>query len=192
MPDHSPDEIIIWDWQNNYVRLGNGTRRIMTLAERCLQIYDAKTGEEFTHVFSYNTQTHYLVRCQLKDGEIIMSPGVNRVIATIDELREVRIVPEPARRPSMSDAKPETPSQEGYYFTLNTEEAYLVTSKQGPGAAKAMGERMVACYNFCKGVSSEDLSDGIGVFVQAYLDARQRIQLPRITEAITVLKEGGG
>lgn len=50
-------------------------------------------------------------------------------------------------------------------------------------------DRLVACLKFCQGVPSEELNCGLGVFVQAKLEYRQRLITPEIAEAIKTLKK---
>ena len=49
-------------------------------------------------------------------------------------------------------------------------------------------KRAKACMEFCRGVPTEELQHGLGVFVQAKMEFKQRIIIPKVAEAIQILK----
>lgn len=49
-------------------------------------------------------------------------------------------------------------------------------------------KRAKACMEFCRGVPAKELQHGLGVFVQAKMEFNDRMIIPRVAEAIVVLK----
>jgi len=50
-------------------------------------------------------------------------------------------------------------------------------------------ERIAQCVDFCRDVPDEAMQAGLGAFVQAKMEFGQRLIMPKVAEAIEVLKE---